>query len=176
MIVLGMALAGAVSASTVAVGFSGVQGSQTLAGTFGDGDGILIDGLIPNGTGMSYSNTVEFSLGGAAPAYTVEVAAAWFSLAPFGNTLSFELTGPGGVVGGSGTPNFNFPNISSDATFQGLASGDYALTISGNILDEFAKYSAVVGITAVPVPAALVLFGSALGLLGMARRAQRSRA
>jgi hypothetical protein len=92
--------------------------------------------------------------------------------------LSFELAGPGGAVGGSSPPTFigldggSFPpgTIVSSAAFSGLVAGDYALAISGNIVGEVANYDVKVGVSAVPIPAAAILFGPALALFGLRRR------
>ena len=153
----------------------GLVASGMDAGSLGRGDGFAGNSTIINKTGSVYSHTYEFTL---AETSTVEVGAAWFSIGPFANSLSWTLSGPGGTFG-SPPPTFipigtSFPPgiIVSGAAFAGLAAGDYTLEVTGTIFGATANYDVKVGIT--PIPAAAMMLAPALiglGYFGYRRRA-----
>ena len=171
-----MAAVGATGANAVIynVPFGTAIGSAEVVTPVGIGDGLQINASIQNQSGP-YDNKITFTAG--AGVTTLTSAAAWFGVAPFGNSLTYDLRDSSNTLLATDVgPNFSGATgtITGSLAFSGLTPGNkYTLDVHGNIFaGKTGNYDLKVGFT--PIPSAVLLLGSALvgvGYFGYRRRA-----
>lgn len=140
-------------------------------------DGMAINSLIKNdniGVGQVQAGdevTISFDMRGTTEAGGV-VFAEFFSELEGGGTSSAEILGGGPLFGSADWVTYSFtaiagPDVSGGITFQiGAVCG----AVPGCVSEIFVDNLSVTIAAPIPVPAAVWLFGSALGLLGLRRR------
>lgn len=133
------------------------------AGTFGNNEGLVFKGFGDNGDNDSWQFT-------ATKAFNAFLDNFFYSgVGTNGGFLRATLTGPGGAV-----TNLN---MATAGVFLGtFAPGTYTISILGSVLPTDI-YNYDLRVEAVPVPAAAILFGSALaGVAGLRRRRKQAAA
>ena len=144
-----------------------ITGALTFSGDF------ETDVPLGGATSLSFPGN-DFGVDGATGDYS------GISQGDIGSIADFDLTGPIAFdVGGFSfviddifvfvqTDAFLLLNGVGTASAVGFDDTGVLFSLSGNVNGELSAFSA--GVTAIPVPGALLLMGSALGWLGLRRR------
>jgi len=174
-VLVGVALiAGPLPASALVkrIAFEAPAANATIESPLTAGDGVAISGFVDESSGPEqFFHEVDFRLKRDSG---LELAATWFQLPPFGNTLGYVLRGPDGLEGletPSLVPMDRTTTGTLAASFANLRSGDYSLLIGGLFVEDIATYDAKLRIT--PIPGAAVLLGTAVAGLGLVARRRR---
>ena len=206
LVVLGFAVASSMANASIVSGGLTLTGNGIAAMNFSDGGWGAVDGLAEgsyvNGDGLT-GTLVANNTGTFTATYLGQVASytnLYFGTAQNaginnetrGATTTMNVTGGSAVNfffqdGGDGT---TFANGATNTAVQGIAYflNTYNLTdANGDLYDFLIGYNDsadvnadfddyVVGVRAVPVPAALPLMASALGIFGLSRRKNKATA
>ncbi len=170
----------------------GSANAATVSYSTGDGSLDIVPSMPQDQVSVLFSKDEDASAAGVIPlnieveapitSYTVELTSTVNPHSGFGD--DFTVTFSDGTTFGLGDFTENFDTGGYGASLGNLEAGSYNFTLAGSILKEETGLdirvmgnptSAEEGVTspdtgAVPVPAAVWLFGSSLGLLGFIRR------
>jgi hypothetical protein len=168
-----MLLASAANAATVTLDFDEYENVQGYPDPEATSNGFLITGglVAPSGfiVGGNYYQTLSKIDGGTFNMLSVDIAAGLDGAIEQEWTITGYFAGGGNVVVSDYYPSDNWTTVNFDSTWADLEQVTFSVDVIapspyGNNIDN------IVMTTAVPIPAAVWLFGSALAGLGWFRR------
>ena len=119
----------------------------------------------------SFTDYFRFSVGGASDTWAAVVTDPTYQSIS-GLTLALDT-----YKGGTYTPVADMAALTSDVGYRLASNTNYAFVVSGSAGEGGGSYVGGASVSAVPLPAALPMFGAALlGLGGLARRRKAAKA
>ncbi len=174
LVLLLLASAGSANAAPVSFNFTqdGYDEGATISGTFA-GEDLDNDGQLTSFNGELTNFTMSFSGNSLVSAFTLGFADLWgfvydLPSGPLGDGLT-------GAIEGIGAGNSMFDYVAGPGPFAECGIGFDCASVTDFATGAASFSNQFVMVSAVPVPAAVWLFGSGLlGLVGVARRSAKT--